>query len=309
MLLERHGMAKGTMTLIDAGAAEGLYADMGPAMEVSGGSCANTVAAAASLGARTAYIGKVRDDELGRIFAHDIRAAGVHFGTPPATTGPSTARCLVMVTADAQRTMGTYLGACTELGPEDVDEALVASAAVTYLEGYLWDPPRAKDALRRAIAVAKDAGRTVALTLSDPFCVDRHREEFLALVDGPVDLLFANQQEAESLFGVDDVWEAVDRLRGRVPMAAITRSDQGSLVLRGDEVFEVPSVRTGHVVDTTGAGDLYAAGFLFGLSRGWDPERCGLAGAAAAAEVISHFGARPEADLGELVRMAIGEEV
>jgi sugar/nucleoside kinase (ribokinase family) len=307
-VLERHGMAKGTMTLIDADAAEGVYADMGPAVEVSGGSCANTVAGAASLGARVAYVGKVRDDELGRIFAHDIRAAGVHFATPPATEGPSTARCLVLVTADAQRTMGTYLGACTGLGPEDIDEALVASAAVTYLEGYLWDPPRAKDALRRAIAAAKGAGRTVAFTLSDPFCVDRHREEFLALVDGPVDLLFANQQELESLFGVDDVWEAVDRLRGRVTTAAVTRSDQGSLVLHGDEVFEVPSVRVDHVVDTTGAGDLYAAGFLYGLSRGWDPRRCGLAGAAAAAEVIGHFGARPEADLGELVRIAVGEE-
>jgi sugar/nucleoside kinase (ribokinase family) len=307
--IEAHGMQKGSMTLVDERFAETLYREMGPAVEMSGGSCANTIAAAASLGIRVAFIGKVADDQLGRIFTHDLTSGGVHFDTPAATDGPSTARCLVFVTPDAQRTMATYLGASVELGPDDIDTDLVAAARYVYLEGYLWDPPEAKQALRDAIAAAHQAGRKVAMTLSDPFCVDRHRSEFLELVAGPIDVLFANQLEAESLVEVGDVWAAVEVLQGQCELVVITRGDQGSLVVTPRAVFEVPPVRVPEVVDSTGAGDLYSAGFLFGLTQGWDFVHCAQAGAAAAAEVISHFGARPERDLGELVRIAIREEV
>jgi len=307
--IEAHGMQKGSMTLVDERFAETLYREMGPAVEMSGGSCANTIAAAASLGIRVAFIGKVADDQLGRIFTHDLTSAGVHFDTPAAADGPSTARCLVFVTPDAQRTMATYLGASVELGPDDIDTDLVATAQYVYLEGYLWDPPEAKQALREAIAAAHQAGRKVAMTLSDPFCVARHRFEFLELVAGPIDVLFANQFEAESLVEVGDVWAAVEVLQGQSELVVITRGDQGSLVVTPEAVFEVPPVRVPEVVDSTGAGDLYAAGFLFGLTQGWDVVHCAQAGAAAAAEVISHFGARPERDLGELVRIANREEV
>ena len=307
--IEAHGMQKGSMTLVDERFAETLYREMGPAVEMSGGSCANTIAAAASLGIRVAFIGKVADDQLGRIFTHDLTSAGVHFDTPAAADGPSTARCLVFVTPDAQRTMATYLGASVELGPDDIDTDLVATAQYVYLEGYLWDPPEAKQALREAIAAAHQAGRKVAMTLSDPFCVARHRSEFLELVAGPIDVLFANQLEAESLVEVGDVWAAVEVLQGQAELVVITRGDQGSLVVTPEAVFEVPPVRVPEVVDSTGAGDLYAAGFLFGLTQGWDFVHCAQAGAAAAAEVISHFGARPERDLGELVRIATREEV
>jgi sugar/nucleoside kinase (ribokinase family) len=306
--LARHGLAKGAMTLVDAETSAGIYATMGPAREVSGGSCANTMAGAAALGARVAYVGKVHDDQLGAFFAHDIRATGVHYEVPPAPDGPPTARCMVMVTPDAHRTMATYLGASTELAPGDIDPQLFRRSAITYLEGYLWDPPLAKQAMRVAIAAALDAGRRVALTLSDPFCVDRHREEFWELVNGDVDIVFANQEELCSLVRTDDVWDAVDRVQGRCGIAVVTRSDQGSLVVTPDRVEEVPAVHVDRVVDTTGAGDLFAAGFLYGLSQGWGMRECGLAGAAAAAEVISHFGARPESDLSGLVSMAIREE-
>jgi sugar/nucleoside kinase (ribokinase family) len=295
-----HGIARGTMTLIDAAGADALYGAMGPGVEVSGGSCANTMAGAASFGARAAYIGKVRDDQLGAIFAHDLRAAGVAFATPPAAEGPGTARCLILVTPDGERTMCTYLGACVELGPEDVDEALVASAAVTYLEGYLWDPPRAKEAFRKAMAAARRAGRRVALTLSDPFCVDRHRDEFRALVDGEVDVLFANEAEILALTEAGSLEEAVAGIAGRCEIAAITRSERGSLIVAGDERHEVPAVPVERVVDTTGAGDLYAAGFLHGLTRGLDLPTCARLGSLAASEVISHFGARPEVSLADL---------
>jgi sugar/nucleoside kinase (ribokinase family) len=303
--LVRHGLPKGAMTLIDAERAERLYADMGPGIEVSGGSCANTIAGAAALGSRVGYVGKLRDDELGRIFAHDIRATGVRFATEPADDGPGTARCLILVTPDAQRTMCTYLGACVELGPEDVDLALVASAAVTYLEGYLWDPPRAKEAFRVAMAAARGAGRRVALTLSDPFCVERHREEFLALVDHDVDVLFANEHEIMALYRSSGVEEAVAAVRGRCEIAVVTRSERGCLVVTREEVHEVPAEPVERVVDTTGAGDLFAAGFLHGLTRGRALPECARVGAVAAAEVISHFGARPEVDLPELVRRAV----
>ena len=299
--IARHELPKGTMTLIDADRAEALYGQMGPAVEVSGGSCANTVAGIASLGGRSAYIGRVRDDELGRIFTHDIRAAGVQYDTPPAGDGPGTARCLIMVTPDAQRTMSTYLGASVELGPEDVDPALVASADVTYLEGYLWDPPRAKEAFRIAIAAAHAAGRRVSFTLSDPFCVERHRDEFRTLVDGEVDVLFANQHEIEALYEASDLDAAVAAVRGRCEIAVITRSEHGSLVVTAEEVHEVPAAPVERVIDTTGAGDLFAAGFLFGLTRGRPLGECAHIGGLAAAEVISHYGARPEVRLAELL--------
>ena len=296
-----HDLPKGGMTLIDADRADALYSLMGPGVEVSGGSCANTVAGIASLGGSAAYIGKVRDDELGRIFTHDIRAAGVAFETPAAQDGPGTARSLIMVTPDAQRTMSTYLGASVELGPDDVAPDLVASAAVTYLEGYLWDPPQAKEAFRIAMAVAHGAGRRVAFTLSDPFCVDRHREEFCALVDHEVDILFANQHEIEALYETDGVDEAVAAVRGRCEIAVVTRSEDGSLVVTADEVHAVPAVPIERVVNTTGAGDLFAAGFLHGLTTGRALPECARIGAIAAAEVISHYGARPESRLSTLV--------
>jgi sugar/nucleoside kinase (ribokinase family) len=307
--LEAQGLQKGSMTLVDEGIAEALYRGMGPAVEMSGGSCANTIAAAASLGIRVAFIGRVADDQLGRIFAHDMTSGGVHFDTPPATAGPSTARCLVFVTPDAQRTMATYLGASIDLGPDDIDTDLIAAARFVYFEGYLWDPPEAKQALREAIAAAHRADRKVAMTLSDPFCVARHRSEFRELIAGPIDVLFANQLEAESLVEVPDVWEAVEVLQGQCELVVVTRGDQGSLVVTPEAVYEVGAVRVPEVVDSTGAGDLYAAGFLYGLTQGWDLVHCAQAGAAAAAEVISHFGARPERDLAELVRTAISEGV
>jgi sugar/nucleoside kinase (ribokinase family) len=299
--LAEHDLPKGAMTLIDAERADRLYGAMGPGIEVSGGSCANTVVGAASLGSRVAYVGKVRDDQLGGIFAHDIRAAGVGFATPSASDGPGTARCLILVTPDAQRTMCTYLGACVELGPEDVDRDLVAGAAVTYLEGYLWDPPRAKEAFRVAMDTARQAGRRVALTLSDPFCVERHRGEFLELVDGPVDVLFANEHEIAALYETD-VDDAVAAVRGRCEVAVVTRSERGSLVVTADGVEEVPAVPVERVVDTTGAGDLFAGGFLHGLTRGMALAECARLGGVVAAEVISHFGARPETDLADLAR-------
>lgn len=304
-VLAAEGLPKGSMTLIDAERADAIYARMGPAVEVSGGSVANSIVGAASLGSRAAYIGKVHDDEFGRVFAHDIRAAGVHFETPLATGGAPTARCLILVTPDAHRTMSTYLGACVELGPADIDEDLVARAAVTYLEGYLWDPPQAKEAFRVAMAAARRAGRRVALTLSDSFCVERHRDEFRALVDDDVDILFANEVELLSLYQVPDLASAVDAVRGRCEIALVTRSEHGSMVVTADEVTEVPAHAVTRLVDTTGAGDLFAAGFLHGLTHGLAHAESAALGALAAAEVISHFGARPEADLAELARTAL----
>lgn len=306
--LEAQGLHKGTMTLVDDLTSARIYEGMGPAVEVSGGSAANTMAGAAALGARVAYVGKVRDDQLGTFFAHDIQAAGVAFDVAPAVDGSPTGRCMVMVTPDAHRTMATYLGASIELAPEDIDTALFASAQVTYLEGYLWDPPRAKEAMRVAAHAAVEAGRTVALTLSDPFCVERHRQEFLELIDGDVDVLFANEHEIQSLLQVDGVWEAVTAIQGRCRIVVVTRSDQGSLVVTADAVEEIPCVHVDRVVDSTGAGDLFASGFLYGLVRGWSMRACGLAGAAAAAEIISHFGARPEDDLTEMVNAIVREE-
>ena len=302
--LADEGFAKGSMTLIDAARADALYAKIGPAIESSGGSAGNTMAGIASLGGKGAYIGKVRDDLLGQVFRHDIIAIGIRFETPPASEGPSTARCLVLVTGDGQRTMGTFLGACVDLGPEDIDPAIVAPAQITYLEGYLFDPPRAKEAFRRAARVAHGAGRQVALSLSDPFCVGRHRDDFIALVSGEIDILFANEAEICSLYQTEDFDAAAAAVRGHVKIAALTRSTAGSVLLTPDDIHYVAPARVEHVVDTTGAGDLYASGVLFGLTRGLPLPTCGAVGSLCAAEIISHFGARPETGLRQLVAAA-----
>jgi len=306
--LDARGLVKGTMALVDDERADELYAGMGPAVEASGGSAANTVAGVASFGGSAAFIGKVRDDQFGEVFTHDMRAMGVAYDTPPATDGPATARCLVFVTPDAQRTMTTYLGAATGLGPDDVDTAVVASARYTYLEGYLWDPPEAISALRLAISAASHAGRQVALSLSDPFCVDRHRNDFLELVDDHVDVLFANEVEIMSLFEVTTPADAFDaiRRRGRCKLAAVTLGPGGSAILTPDGVIERPAVPVDDVVDTTGAGDLYAAGFLHGLASGAGLVQCADRGSLAAAEVISHVGARPLVPLASLLERGTG---
>jgi sugar/nucleoside kinase (ribokinase family) len=296
--LSRHGMRKGTMTLIDAADADRIYAAMPAGQETSGGSAANTCAVAAHLGARVAYLGKVADDELGRVFRHDISSAGVHHPTAPLAGGAPTARCLILVTPDGQRTMNTFLGACTTFGEDDVDVAVVSDAAVTYLEGYLFDPPAAQRAFRKAAAAAHAAGRRVALTLSDPFCVDRHRAAFRDLVAAEVDILFANEAEICSLYERNEFEAAVAHARQDVALACLTRSEQGSLVISGADAIEVPAVPT-EVIDTTGAGDAYAAGFLAGLTAGRPLSQCGHLGSIAAAEVISHYGARPQRDLRE----------
>jgi sugar/nucleoside kinase (ribokinase family) len=298
--LSRHDMRKGAMTLIDAEAAEVLYAAMPPGQESSGGSAANTCAVAAALGARVAYLGKVADDQLGKVFSHDMTATGVHFPSAPLYGGSPTARCLIVVTPDAQRTMHTYLGACVSFDEADVNEALIADSAVLYLEGYLFDPPAAQRAFRRAAAAAHAAGRKVALSLSDAFCVDRHRAAFRELVKQDVDILFANEAEVTSLYEENTFEAAAERARADVALAALTRSEAGSVVLRGAEMVEIAAEPT-QVVDTTGAGDAYAAGFLVGLTTGKPLPVCGRIASIAAAEVISHYGARPRADLQKLV--------
>ncbi len=301
--LLKQGMNKGTMALIDEPRAHAIYQAMGPAIETSGGSAANTIVGVASLGAHAAFVGKVRDDLLGRAFAHDIRAAGVTFTTPPASDGASTARCYVLVTPDGERTMNTYLGAARDLHPADIDAELVAASAIIYLEGYLWDPKNAKDAFQKAAKIAHEAKRTVALTLSDAFCVDRWRDEFLQLMRSrTVDLIFANEAELHSLYQTSDFNTAVAALRADIDVAVVTRSEKGCLVVGPDGTEAVSAFPVERVVDTTGAGDLFAAGFLFGLARGADDRTCGRLGALAAAEVIQHLGARPETSLQDLAR-------
>ena len=304
--LVRHGLNKGAMTLIDAAAAEAIYASMGPAIEASGGSAANTIAALASLGGTGAFIGKVRDDQLGGIFRHDITSLGIGFATPAANEGPATGRCLIFVTPDAERTMQTYLGAAGHVGTEDVDEATIAAARVTYLEGYLWDQPRAKQAFILAAELAHTHGRKVALSLSDPFCVDRHRDEFQRLIADHVDLVFANEDEIVSLFREHSFDGALQRCRGNGKLMVLTRSEKGSVVVNGDEVHLVDAERVAQVVDSTGAGDAFAAGFLYGYTRGLRMETCARIGAIAAAEVISHVGARAEVPLADLVTEKLG---
>ena len=301
--LLKQGMNKGTMALIDEPRAQAIYDAMGPAMEMSGGSAANTIVGLASLGSRSAFIGKVKDDSLGRAFAHDIRAAGVAFTTPPATDGASTARCYVLVTPDGERTMNTYLGAAQALGPADIDADMIAASAVVYLEGYLWDPKNAKDAFVKAAEIAHRAERTVALTLSDAFCVDRWRAEFLHLMRSrTVDLIFANEGELHSLYQTADFNTAVTALRADIGAAVVTRSEKGCLVISPAGTEAVQAFPVDRVVDTTGAGDLFAAGFLSGLARGAADRTCGRLGALAAAEVIQHLGARPERPLRDLAR-------
>ncbi len=288
-----HGLVKGAMTLIDAERAISLYAAMPPGIEVSGGSAANTMAGVAKLGASAAYIGKVRHDQLGEVFRHDLRAAGVGFDVVPTPAGEPTARSLIQVTPDAERTMNTFLGISAFLNPDDVDEELVASAAVTYCEGYLWDRQEAKDAICYAMTVASDAGRIVSLALSDSFCVDRHRAEWLDLLADRVDLVFANEAEVCSMFETEDFDAAADQIAALVETAALTRAEAGSVVMANGDRIDVAATPVPKVVDATGAGDLYASGFLFGLVTNASFERCAELGSIAASKVISHLGARP----------------
>jgi sugar/nucleoside kinase (ribokinase family) len=286
------------MTLTDAEGALRLYHHVQNAVECCGGSAANSMVGLAAMGGRASYIGRVRDDQLGALFGRDMRAAGVAYSTPAAASGPATARCLVFVTPDAQRTMLTFLGASADLGPQDVDPDRIGEAAITFLEGYLWDPLPAKEAFLKAARLAHDAGRMVSLTLSDPFCVDRHRVSFLDLVHHHVDILFANEQEITSLYETDSFESAITAVQGRCRWAAVTRGAKGAVVLHADEApVEVPAEPLARVVDTTGAGDQFAAGFLYGICRGASPAACGRLGVIAAAEVIEHFGARPVLDL------------
>lgn len=299
--LDEHTLDKGGMMLVDPERSDFLYARMGPATESSGGSCGNTMAGFASLGGRGAYIGKVRDDDFGKVFRHDLEAIGVTFATPPAADGPGTGRCLVLVTPDAQRTMCTTLGAATSLSVDDIDVDQVQASAVTYLEGYLFDPPEAKAAFVRAAEAAHAADRKVSITLSDSFCVDRHRAAFAHLVDSHIDILFANEDEIVSLYETTSFEDAVQAVRGRCEMACLTRSAKGSVIVSGDDIHEVPAAPVTQVIDTTGAGDLFAAGFLYGYTQGRDPAACGAIGGIAAAEVIAHYGARPAVALSGLL--------
>lgn len=297
-----HALTKGGMQLIDAETAEALYANMGAGVEISGGSAANTLAGMAALGCKCGFIGQVRKDQLGDVFAHDIRALGIRFTTQARTEEPPTARCLILVTPDAQRTMNTFLGASQFLPAAALDADLIRSAGILYLEGYLWDPEEPRAAMRSAIAIAREAGRKIAFTLSDNFVIDRHRDDFIALIEeGLIDILFSNEGEIRSLTQLDDFDAAVAALAPKVPVLVSTRSEKGAVAVVGGTRYQVPAAPVAQVVDTTGAGDLFAAGFLAGHIAGQPVETCLSMGAAAAAEVISHFGARPEADLKELV--------
>ncbi|MBW8618014.1 MAG: adenosine kinase [Hyphomicrobiales bacterium] len=298
-----HQLAKGSMHLIEEEQAEKLYQSMGPATIISGGSAANTMVGVASLGGSASFIGKVREDVLGQAFTHDIRSIGVQFETKPASTGLATARSFILVTPDGERTMNTFLGACRELGPDDIDPETVEAAEITYLEGYLWDPEDAKAAFRKAVSIAHRAGRKVALTLSDSFCVDRYRDEFRALItDGAIDILLANEHELKSLYTTSDFDSAVKALRDEAPLAVVTRSAEGSIVIDKEGVVAVPAQSIDRLVDTTGAGDLFAAGFLLGHVRGFSHEEAARLGAIAAAEIIQHLGARPETRLKDLAQ-------
>jgi adenosine kinase len=303
--LVQQKMQKGGMALIDEPRAKSIYDAMGPAVKVSGGSAANTIVGVAGFGARAAFVGKVKDDELGKAFAHDIRKAGVAFDTPAAKDGPSSACCYIMVTPDGERTMNTFLGAAQNLTPNDIDANAIAAASITYLEGYLWDPPHAKEAFRKAAKIAHDNKRQVALTLSDAFCVGRYRAEFVDLIrSGTVDLLFANESELLSLYETSDFDTAVKALQADAKLAAVTRSEKGCVVVSKSGVESVPAAPIKKLVDATGAGDLFAAGFMFGLARGRDHKTAARLGGLAAAEVIQHIGARPEAPLKSLAEQA-----
>ena len=292
MTLDKLDLPKGSMQLVDEARSKAIYGKLGPSKECSGGSAANTLAGLASLGASTAFIGKVANDQLGNIFAHDMRSVGVHFATAPSVSGLSTATCMVCVTPDAQRTMATFLGACTRLSKADIDEGLIAASQVLYIEGYQWDMPDAKEAIRKAIAVAKEHGRKVALTLSDTFCVDRFRDEFMALVSEEIDILFANESEITALTRQNVFADAVATIQGKCEVVAITRSEKGSVVVTKDSVKTVASERVAELVDTTGAGDLFAAGFLYGYTRGWAHKDSAVLGNKSAAQIIQQLGAR-----------------
>ena len=300
--LEQEHLVKGSMRLVDAEEASRLYGRMGPGRETSGGSAANTIAGLAGLGLRTGFVGQVANDELGEVFSHDIRTLGVEFETAPRDGDVPTARCLILVTPDAQRTMNTFLGASQFLPPAALDPRQVERASILYLEGYLWDPEEPRAAMQKAIAIARGAGRKVAFTLSDGFCVDRHRDGFKALIEGGlIDMLFANEHEIQSLTGAADVAGSIAAVAPKLPLLVVTRSEKGAIAVEGSRQVEVPAAPVGAVVDTTGAGDLFAAGFLAGQAHGRPLELCLRMGAIAAAEVISHYGARPEADLGALM--------
>lgn len=301
--LAKHAMTKGSMSLIDEARAAAIYKDMGPATEVSGGSAANTIVGIGSLGARAAYVGKVKDDQIGKLYVHDIRSAGVAFNTPAAKDGPATGCSYILVTGDGERTMNTYLGAAQDLSPADIDPAEIAAAGIVYLEGYLWDPKNAKDAFVKAAGIAHEAKRKVALTLSDSFCVDRYRDEFLGLMrSGTVDIVFANEAELHSLYMTSDFDTALKQLRNDVRLGVVTRSEKGCVVVTPTDAVAAPASPIKQLVDTTGAGDLFAAGFLYGLARNLAHKQCGELGALAAAEVIQHIGARPQVSLRELAQ-------
>lgn len=301
--ISAHGLTKGSMTLIEGDRVEELHAAMGERTEVSGGSAGNTLVGLTSFGGRGAFIGRVHDDELGAVYAHDMAGLGVEFSSDRAADGPPTGRCLILVTPDAERTMNTYLGASALLGPGDIDPKVIGAASVTFLEGYLYDSDEAKAAYREAAEAAHAAGREVALTLSDGFCVDRHRDDFASLVDEGVDILFANTDEITRLYGVDSVDDAVAKVRGRCKIACITRGAAGSVIVEGDDTHEIRAQPVDEVVDTTGAGDLYAAGFLYGYTQGMDLDACGRLGSIAAAAVIGHIGARPGLSLAQLLHL------
>ena len=298
--LQRNKLTKAAMRLIEETEAHRLYDLIGPSVIISGGSAANTAAGIASFGGRASFIGKVRDDQLGEFFTHDIRAAGVTFEVSPSNSGPATARSFILVTPDGERTMNTYLGACVTLSEEDIEKKAVEQAQITYLEGYLWDPPAAKQAFVKAARLARGAGRKVALTLSDSFCVGRHRKSFEELIARDIDILFANEKELKSLYLAATFDDALQRARQEVELAVLTRSEAGSVIVTKEEFHVVEAQKVAQLVDATGAGDLYASGFLFGLTRGRSLNDCGRLGSLAAAEVISHLGARPQASLRKL---------
>jgi sugar/nucleoside kinase (ribokinase family) len=301
--LIKNGLTKSAMHLIDEERAEMLYKAMGPVTEISGGSAANTAAGLASFGARTAFIGKVKEDKLGKSFTHDIHAAGVHFTTPAAKDGPATARSMILVTPDGERTMNTFLGACQKLTITDIDAAIVAKAKVTYMEGYLWDPPEAKKAFREAARIARENSRDSALTLSDLFCIDSYRGEFIELMRSKaLTIVFANEAELKALYESSDFNTALELLRSDIGLGIVTRSEKGCIIVRGAETIAVPAQKIERLIDTTGAGDLFAAGFLCGLTRNLPLYRCGELGVLAASEILNHLGARPQVNLGQLAQ-------
>lgn len=299
--LFKYNLIKGSMTLVDSINADKLYKKMIPTLECSGGSAANTIASLASLGGQGAFIGKVSNDKLGETFKKDIQSLGIFFETPFSIEGESTARCLIFVTPDADRTMQTFLGSCVNLGPLDIDPNIIKNSQITYLEGYLWDPPDAKKAFKKASDLAHDSGNLVALSLSDPFCVDRYREEFINLIKNYIDIVFANEDEICSLYQVDTFEEALERVRDKCKITVLTRGEKGSVIISDNKTDIIRAVPVKDVVDTTGAGDAYAAGFLFGLTKGKSLKECGRIGSISSSEVISHFGARPVENLANLI--------